>query len=121
MAHKKSKLISLVCHESFFIEAPSNTWWTNSDSTIYIFNTMQDFPSLRKLKGNEEGIYSGNQMRSKVKAIGTFRLVLKFRLILNLKNIFYILSFSRNLILVSRVYNIGYGFFFINCFEYFEK
>ena len=95
----------------FFIKAPSNTWWTNSDSTIYIFNTMQDFLNLRKSKGNEEGIYSGNQMRSKIKDVETFRLVLKFRFILNLENIFYIPSFSRNLISVYRLYNVGYGFF----------
>jgi len=72
---------------------------------------MQDFLNLRKSKGNEEGIYSENQMRSKIKAVETFRLVLKFRFILNLKNIFYIPSFSRNLISVFKLYNVGYGFF----------
>ena len=37
---KKGNLISLVCHESFFVETPNNTWWVDSGSTIHIFNSM---------------------------------------------------------------------------------
>jgi hypothetical protein len=73
---------------------------------------MQGFPSLRKLKENKEGIYSGNRIHSDVKVMGTFRLILKSRLILDLKNIFYVPSFSRSLISISRVYNIDYGLLF---------
>jgi hypothetical protein len=40
---KKGNLISFVCHESFFVEAPYNTWWIDSDSTIHIVNTLQGF------------------------------------------------------------------------------
>ena len=59
---KKGNLISLVCHESVFVEAPNNTWWVDSGSTIHIVNSMQGFLNLRKPKGNEQCIYSGNRM-----------------------------------------------------------
>jgi hypothetical protein len=41
-------------------------------------------------------------MRSKIEVVGTFRLVLKFGLILDLENVFYVPSFSWNLISISR-------------------
>ena len=40
---KKGNLISLVCHESFFVEAPNNTWWVDSGSIIHIVNSMRVF------------------------------------------------------------------------------
>ncbi|KAL0359254.1 UNVERIFIED_CONTAM: hypothetical protein Sangu_0774800 [Sesamum angustifolium] len=51
---------------------PDNTWWIDSGSTIHVANTMQGFLSLRKPMGSEQSIYSGNQMRSQVEAVGTF-------------------------------------------------
>ena len=44
--------------------------------------------------------------------MGIFRLILKFGLILDLKNFFYVPPFSRNWIFVSKLCNIGYGFLF---------
>jgi hypothetical protein len=44
--------------------------------------------------------------------VRTFRLVLKFRLALNLKIFFYVPSFSKNFILFSKLYNVGYRFFY---------
>jgi hypothetical protein len=37
---KKGNIIFLVCHKSFFVEAPCNTWWIDYGSTIHIVNTM---------------------------------------------------------------------------------
>ena len=61
---------------------------------------------------NEQGIYSGNGMRSHVKAVETFRLVLKSSFILDLANIFYVPSFSRNLVSVIKNFYLGFGFNF---------
>ena len=108
---KKGNLISLVCHESFFVEAPNNTWWVDSGSTIHIVNSMQGFLNLRKPKGHEQCIYSGNQMCSKVEGAGTFRLIFKIGYVLDLNNVFYVPSFSRNLISISKLVVVGYGFF----------
>ncbi|KAL0307710.1 UNVERIFIED_CONTAM: Retrovirus-related Pol polyprotein from transposon TNT 1-94, partial [Sesamum angustifolium] len=45
----------------------------------------QGFLSLRKPMGSEQSIYSGNQMRSQVEAVGTFRLVFNNGYVLDLK------------------------------------
>jgi hypothetical protein len=96
---KKGNIISLVCHESFFVEAPCNTWWIDSGSTIHIVNTMQGFLNTRKPASNEQRVYSGNKLFSHVEVVGTFRLILKTGYILDLENVFFIPCFSRNLIL----------------------
>ncbi|KAL0286530.1 UNVERIFIED_CONTAM: hypothetical protein Scaly_2791000 [Sesamum calycinum] len=85
---KKGNLISCVCYESNFVKVPDNTWWIDSGSTIHIANTMQGFLSLRKPMGSEQNIYSGNQMRSQVEDVGTFRLVFKNGYVLDLKSPF---------------------------------
>ena len=51
-------------------------------------------------------------MHSHVEAIGTCTLVLSSGFVFNLENTFYIPSFSRNLILVSRLVLFGYSFNF---------
>jgi hypothetical protein len=90
---KKGNIISLVCHESFFVEAPCNTW---------------------KPASNEQPVYFGNKLFSHVEAVGTFRLILKTGYVLDLENVFFIPCFSRNLISVSKLDVIGFGFLFIN-------
>ena len=62
--------------------------------------------------GSKQYIYSGNKMHSHVEAIGTCTLVLSSGFVFNLENTFYIPSFSRNLILVSRLVLFGYSFNF---------
>ena len=62
--------------------------------------------------GSEQSIYSANKMRSYVEGFGTCSLFLSSGFILYLEKIFYILSFSRNLISVSRLIPLGYSFQF---------
>jgi hypothetical protein len=100
---KKGNIISLVCHESFFVEAPCNKWWIDSSSTIHIVNTMQIFLNTRKPASNEQRVYSENKLFSHVEAVGTFRLILKTGYVLDLENVFFIPCFSRNLISVSKL------------------
>jgi len=71
----------------FFVEAPCNTWWIDSGSTIHIVNTIQSFLNRRKPTSNEQWVYSRNKLFSHVEAVETFRLILKFRYILDLDNI----------------------------------
>ena len=49
-----------------------------------------------------------------VEAIGTYKLVLSSGFVLELEKTFYVLSFSRNLISVSRLVPLGYSFNFSN-------
>jgi hypothetical protein len=90
---RKGNLIFLVCHESFFVEAPNNTWWIDSGSTIHIVNSMQGFLTTRKPTSNKQRVYSGNKLFSLVEAIGTFRIILKSGYILDLKMYFLFHNF----------------------------
>jgi len=109
---KKGNQLTCVCYETNMVDVSHNTWWIDSGSTIHISNSLQGFQNQRNPVGSEQGIYSGNKMRSRVEAIGTCRLVLSSGFVLILEKTFYIPSFSRNLISVSRLVPLGYSFEF---------
>ncbi|KAF7831627.1 Retrovirus-related Pol polyprotein from transposon TNT 1-94 [Senna tora] len=111
---KKGNSISCFCYESNMVDVSNNTWWIDSGSTIHISNTLQGFLSQRKSVGNEQYIYSGNKMGSHVEAIGTCRIILDTGFVLNLERTFYVPSFSRNLISISRLVPFGLSFEFSN-------
>ena len=90
-----------------------NTWWIDSGTTIHVANTMQGFLNQRKPTESERSIYLGNQISSHVEAVETYRLVLISVFVLNLENTFFVLSFSRNLISVSRLLPYGFSFKFV--------
>ena len=62
--------------------------------------------------GSEISILSGNKMGSHVEAIGTCTLTLSNGFVLVLERTFYVPSFSRNLIYVSRLVPLGFFFYF---------
>jgi len=88
------------------------TWWIDFGSKIHVLNTLQGFLNQRKSMGREQSIYSENNMHSHVEAFGTCRLILNSHFVLDLEKTFYIPSFSRNLISVSRLLSLGYFFNF---------
>jgi hypothetical protein len=53
-------------------------------------------------------------MRLHVEAVGTYMLVIENGYILDLENTFYVPSFSRNLISISRLVHLSYNFNFIS-------
>ena len=110
---KKGNLISLVCYESNMVHIFYNTWWIDYGTTIHVANTMQGFLNQRKPTESERSIYSGNRISSHVEAVGTYRLVLIPDFVLNLENTFFVPSFSRNLISVSRLLPYGFSFKFV--------
>ena len=109
---KKGNLSSFVCYESNMVNANINTWWIDSSSTIHIANSLQGMQNLRKPMGSELSILSGNKMGSHVEAIGTGTLTLSNVFVLVLERTFYVPSFSRNLIFVSRLVPLGFSFTF---------
>ena len=62
--------------------------------------------------GSEQSILSGNKMGSHVEAIGICHLILSSGFVLKLEKTFYVPSFSRNLISVSRLVPFKYSFTF---------
>ncbi|PIN02037.1 hypothetical protein CDL12_25451 [Handroanthus impetiginosus] len=77
--------------------------------TTHVPNTLQGMRNLRKPVGSEQSIYSGNKMRSHVELIRTCTLVLSSGFVLKT---FYIPSFSKNFILVSRLVPLVFQFKF---------
>ena len=69
-------------------------------------------PNLKKLVGSELSILSGNKMDSHVEAMETCTLTLSNVFVLVLERTFYVPSFSRNLIFVSRLVPLGFSFTF---------
>ena len=109
---KKGTQFSFVCYESNMVNVNHNTWWIDSSSTIHVSNTLQGMQNLRKPIGSEQCIYLGSKMSSRVEAIGTCSLVLSNGFILELEKTFYVPSFSRNLISISRLVPLGFSFIF---------
>ena len=87
-----------------------NTRWIDSGSTIHVSNTLQDMQNLRKLVGSEQYIYSSSN--SRVEAIGSYNLILSSDFIFKLEKTFYVPSFSRNLISISRLVPLIFSFNF---------
>ncbi|KAL5775767.1 hypothetical protein ACOSP7_013324 [Xanthoceras sorbifolium] len=108
----KGNQISFVCYESNMVNININTWWIDSGSTIHITNSLQGLQNLRKPVGSEQSILSKNKMGSHVEAIETCYLTLSSGFVLELDKTFYVPSFSRKLISVSRLVPFGYPFNF---------
>ena len=111
---KKGTQFSFVCYESNMVNINHNTWWIDSGSPIHVSNTLQGMQNLRKPVGSEQCIYLGSKMSSRVEAIGTCSLVLSSGFILELEKTFYVPSFSRNLILISRIVPLRFSFSFLD-------
>ena len=109
---KKGTQFSFVCYEFNMVNVNNNTCWIDSGSTIHVSNTLQGMQNLRKPVGSEQCIYSCSKMSSHVKAIGTCSLILSRGFILELEKTFYVPSFSRNLISISRLVPLGFSFNF---------
>ncbi|CAH9081834.1 unnamed protein product, partial [Cuscuta europaea] len=109
---KKGTPLVFVCYESNMVNINHNTWWIDSGSTIHVSNTLQGMENLRKPVASEQCIYSGGRISSHVEAIGTCNLVLSSGFILKLEKTFYVPSFSKNLISVSRLAPLGFNFNF---------
>ena len=109
---KKVTQFSFVYFESNMVNVNHNTWWIDYGSTIHVSNTLQGMQNLRKPMGSEHCIYSGSKMSSCVEAIGTCSLVLSRGFILELEKTFYVPSFSKNLISISRLVPLGFSFNF---------
>ena len=98
------------------VNVNTNTWWIDSGSTIHISNSLQGMLNLRKPVSSNQFILSRNKMGSDVEALGTFYLTLDSGFVLELQMTFYVPSFSRNLISISRLVPFGYSFHFSETF-----
>ena len=110
---KKVTLLALVCLEVNLAYVLRNTWWIDSDATTHISISMHGCLSYRASNDVERFIYVGDGKLVEVEAIGHFRLLLKTRIYLDLKETFIVPSFRRNLVYISILDKLGYTC----CFE----
>ncbi|XP_022859062.1 uncharacterized protein LOC111379859 isoform X1 [Olea europaea var. sylvestris] len=104
----------LVCFESNLVDVPSDTWWVDTGATIHTTNSFQELKNCRRPIDTESVVNMGNGMKVKVEHIGTVRLILGSKHILNLSDTAFIPSIRRNLISVSILDICGYVFHFGN-------
>ncbi|KAK9683434.1 hypothetical protein RND81_10G141100 [Saponaria officinalis] len=111
---KKGTFLNLVCSEVNLASVPRNTWWVDSGATTHISVSMQGCLKHRRPIDGEKHIYVGDGKSVEVDAIGTFRLLLRTGLYLDLEDTFVVPSFRRNLISVSLLDKSGYSCSFEN-------
>ena len=118
----KGNSISCVCYESNMVDVNHSTWCIDSGFIVHISNILQGMRNLRKPVGSEHNVLSGNKVGSHVESIRTCSLVLDNDYVLDLERTIYVLSFSRNLISISRLVPLGYSFKFLDyIFSLFRK
>ena len=96
--------------ESLFLSYSRSTWWIDSGATIHVANSLQGFHTRRTLQRGERSIRVANGVEAEVEAIGELPLELNKGFILQLHNVLYVPSLSRNLISVSCLDDDGFDF-----------
>jgi len=82
---------------------------------------MQGFLTIQTISPNENFVFMGNRVKAPVEAVETYRLNLDIGHHLDLLEILYVPSLSRNLISLSKLDVIGYSFNFGDeCFNLFQ-
>ena len=111
---KKGNLLALVCFEVNLTSVPKDTWWVDSGATTHISLSLQGCLWSRLPSDAERFIYVGDGKTFAVEAIGTFRLLLKTGLYLELEETYVVPSFRRNLVSISTLDKLGYSCSFGN-------
>ena len=98
---KKGTLLTLICFEVNLTFVPIHIWWVDFGATTHVSISLQSCLWSRRPNDYERFIYVGDGKTVKVEAIGTFRLLLKTGVYLDLKETYVVPSFRRNLISIS--------------------
>ncbi|KAG6706991.1 hypothetical protein I3842_06G009900 [Carya illinoinensis] len=81
---KKGTRSLLVYFESNLIDVPLNTWWLDTGATIHITNSLQELRNRRRPIDTELVVNMDNGVKVKVEHIGTVRLILASKHVLEL-------------------------------------
>ena len=79
----------------------NSTWWIDSGATVHVANSMQGFHTSRTLQRGERRIKVANGVEAEVEAIGELPIKLHDGFTLQLHDVLYVPSLSRDLISVS--------------------
>ncbi|XP_041003987.1 uncharacterized protein LOC121249343 [Juglans microcarpa x Juglans regia] len=111
---KKGTCSLLVCFEFNLVDVPFDTWWLDTDATIYTTNSLQELRNHRRPIDTELVVDICNGVNVKVEHIGTVRLILASKHVLNLSDTAFLPSIRINLISISILNKCGYVFHFGN-------
>ena len=79
-----------VCSEINLALVLPHTWWIDTDVTIHICNSLQDFQTQRRLHLVERYVYMGDRNKAAVEAIGVCRFRLDSAFVLDLDETLYL-------------------------------
>jgi hypothetical protein len=100
MLKKGTDKISFV-DESFYADFSSTSWWIDSGATSHVSNSMQGLSMIQTTTRGARRLKVANGVEVDVEAIGSLTLELHIGFSLQLNNILYVPTLSRNLISVS--------------------
>ena len=110
---KKDKSNTFVCFESNLTEVPHNTWWLDFGATTHISNLMHGFLTIKTTNPTEDFMFIEYRMKFPIEGIGTYHLILDTGYHLDLLQIVYAPSISRNLVSLSKLdvseFNFKFG------------
>ena len=110
----KGMILAFVYSKVNLCFAPMDTWWVDSAVTTHISVIMQGCLWSLPPSGAERFIYVADDNKVAMEVVGTFKLYFSTRLFLDLFETFYVPSFRRNLVFVSRLDKSGYHSSFEN-------
>ncbi|CAL8989829.1 unnamed protein product [Prunus brigantina] len=105
----KKNFVSVV-YESNIVEVLSDSWWLDSGATVHVANSLQGFKSKRVPSRDDLKVFVGNGERVKVEFIGLASLVLDYGFVLDLVDVVYVPTMTRNLLSVNDFSRYGYVF-----------
>ncbi|CAL2241924.1 unnamed protein product [Prunus armeniaca] len=92
-----------VIYESNTVEVLSNSWWLDSGATVHVTNSLQGFKTKRVPNKDDLKVFVGNGERVRVDFVGLASLELESGFILELVDVVYVPSMTRNLLSVSKL------------------
>ena len=105
--NKKGKDEITLVDESLYVDFSESTWWIDSGATVHVANSLQGFHISHTLKGTRR-LNVANGKEAEVEAVGSLTLKLHTGFLLQLKDVLYVPTLSRNLISVSCLDDFGF-------------
>ncbi|KAI5319090.1 hypothetical protein L3X38_038798 [Prunus dulcis] len=85
------------------VEVLSNSWWIDSGATVHVTNSLQGFKTKRVPNKDDLKVFVGNGERVRVDFVGLASLELESGFVLELVDVVYVPSMTRNLLSVSKL------------------
>jgi hypothetical protein len=106
---KKGEDVITFIDETLYVSYSKSTWWIDSGATVHVANSLQSISIRTMLQRGDRWLKVANGVRADVEAVCQLTLELENDFRLQLHNVLYVPSLSRNLISVSCLADDGYN------------